>query len=86
MRALADPTRLTIAASLAQGGELCVCDLSWISERPQNLVSHHLRVLRGERLAQSRRDGRTVFYSLTDEGAQLLAEALGALEPAELRV
>jgi phosphohistidine phosphatase SixA len=44
-RALADPTRLSLAASLRDGGELCVCDLAWISGRPQNLVSHHLRAL-----------------------------------------
>ena len=71
-RALADPTRLSLAASLRDGGELCVCDLAWISGRPQNLVSHHLRALRQEGLAASRRDGKIVFYSLTDAGAELL--------------
>jgi hypothetical protein len=45
-RALSDPTRLMLADALRKGGELCVCDLAWISERAQNLVSHHLRVLR----------------------------------------
>lgn len=32
-RSFADPTRLMLAAALLEGGELCVCDLSWISER-----------------------------------------------------
>jgi DNA-binding transcriptional ArsR family regulator len=77
-RALADQTRLALAASLGDGGELCVCDLAWISGRPQNLVSHHLRALRQERLAASRRDGKIVFYSLTDVGAELLDHVLGA--------
>jgi len=77
-RALADPTRLSLATSLRDGGELCVCDLAWISGRPQNLVSHHLRALRQERLAASRRDGKIVFYSLTDVGAELLDRVLGA--------
>jgi ArsR family transcriptional regulator, lead/cadmium/zinc/bismuth-responsive transcriptional repressor len=76
-RALADPTRLSLAASLSDGGELCVCDLAWISGRPQNLVSHHLRALRHEGLAASRRDGKIVFYSLTDLGETLLASVLG---------
>src|SRR6266508_4223217 len=71
-RALADPTRLALAASLRDGGELCVCDLAWISGRPQNLVSHHLRALRQEGLAASRRDGKIVFYSLTGAGNKLL--------------
>ena len=47
--ALADPTRLMLAVALRDGGELCVCDLAWISERSQNLVSHHLRALRAVR-------------------------------------
>jgi DNA-binding transcriptional ArsR family regulator len=32
--------------TLRDGGELCVCDLAWITERAENLVGHHLRVLR----------------------------------------
>jgi DNA-binding transcriptional ArsR family regulator len=80
-RALADPTRLTLAAALGEGGELCVCDVSWIAERPENLVSHHLRVLRSAGLAESRRDGKMVMYSLTDRGRALLRAAMteGAL-------
>ncbi len=77
-RALADPTRLALVASLRDGGELCVCDLAWISGRPQNLVSHHLRALKQEGLAISRRDGKIVFYSLTDVGADLLDTVLEA--------
>jgi DNA-binding transcriptional ArsR family regulator len=72
-KALADPTRLTIAAALADGGELCVCDLAWVAERSENLVSHHLRVLRGAGLVRSRRDGKMVMYSVTDAGQALIA-------------
>jgi DNA-binding transcriptional ArsR family regulator len=43
-----------------------------IGERPENLVSHHLRALRTAGLAQSRRDGKMVMYSLTDRGRLLL--------------
>jgi ArsR family transcriptional regulator, lead/cadmium/zinc/bismuth-responsive transcriptional repressor len=76
-RALSDPTRLTLAAALREGEELCVCDLSWIAGRSQNLVSHHLRVLRSHGLVRSRRDGKLVMYSLTDEGSTLLGSVLG---------
>ena len=72
-RALSDPTRLTLAAALREGEELCVCDLSWISGRSQNLVSHHLRALRDRGLVRSRRDGKLVMYSLTPVGRSLLA-------------
>ena len=76
-RALSDPTRLTLASALREGGELCVCDLSWIAERKQALVSHHLRTLRSEGLVSSRRDGKLVMYSLTGEGRSLLSAVLG---------
>jgi ArsR family transcriptional regulator, lead/cadmium/zinc/bismuth-responsive transcriptional repressor len=77
-RALSDPTRLMLAAALREGGELCVCDLAWISGRAQNLVSHHLRLLRSHGLVTSRRDGKLVMYSLTGEGSGLLGAVLGA--------
>ena len=76
-RALSDPTRLTLAATLRTGEELCVCDLSWIAGRSQNLVSHHLRTLRSLGMVHSRRDGKLVMYSLTGEGRSLLSVVLG---------
>ena len=66
--ALGDPTRLVIAMALRDGEELCVCDLAWIVERSQNLVSHHVRLLRTQGLVRSRREGKMVMYSLTDAG------------------
>ncbi|MEU0124271.1 metalloregulator ArsR/SmtB family transcription factor [Streptomyces albidoflavus] len=83
-KALADPTRLKVAAALAEGGELCVCDVSWVAGQAQNLVSHHLRQLRTAGLAASRRDGRLVMYTLTDRGRLLLQTLLGttAAKPA----
>jgi DNA-binding transcriptional ArsR family regulator len=75
-KALSDPTRLTLAEALGEGGELCVCDLSWIVGRSQNLVSHHLRTLRSHGMVRSRRDGKLVMYSLTDAGRSLLSVVL----------
>ena len=72
VRALGDPTRLTIALALRDGGELCVCDLAWIVERAENLVSHHLRALRAAGLAEYRRDGKMALYTLTADGRALL--------------
>ena len=81
-RALADPTRLTVAAALAGADELCVCDLAWVAERAENLVSHHARTLRSLGLAESRRDGKMVLYRLTDRGQTLLQAVLAADEVA----
>jgi len=72
-KALADPTRVTLAAALAATDELCVCDLAWISGRAENLVSHHVRALRAAGLAGSRREGKMVLYSMTPRGRALLA-------------
>jgi len=75
-KALGDPTRLTLAVALRDGGELCVCDLSWIAERAENLVSHHVRALRTAGLVRSRRDGKMVMYELTDRGRALVDAVL----------
>jgi DNA-binding transcriptional ArsR family regulator len=75
-KALADPTRLTIAAALGATDELCVCDLAWVMERAENLVSHHLGVLRTAGLVAGRREGKMVLYTLTDRGRVLLNAVL----------
>ena len=80
-KALGDPTRLTIALALAATDELCVCDLAWVTERAENLVSHHLRTLRAAGLVASRRDGKMVMYALTPAGSALLG-AVSAQAPA----
>jgi DNA-binding transcriptional ArsR family regulator len=79
-KALGDPTRLTIAMALRESDELCVCDLGWITMRAENLVGHHLRALRTAGLADSRRDGKIVFYALTAAGRCLLDAHLAATE------
>ena len=76
-KALGDPTRLVIAAALRDGDELCVCDLSWVAERSENLVSHHVRALRSAGLVRSRRDGKMVMYQLTTRGRELLDVVVG---------
>jgi DNA-binding transcriptional ArsR family regulator len=83
-RALSDPTRLTLAGALGEAesvgeaaGELCVCDLAWITDRSQNLVSHHMRTLRSLGLVRSRRDGKLVMYRLTERGKVLLGAVAG---------
>lgn len=77
-KALGDPTRLTLAKALADTDEACVCDLSWVIERAENLVSHHLRVLRRADVVDSRRQGKMVLYSLTDRGRELIGSVLAA--------
>jgi ArsR family transcriptional regulator, lead/cadmium/zinc/bismuth-responsive transcriptional repressor len=84
-KALSDPTRLTLAEALREGEELCVCDLSWIVGRSQNLVSHHLGTLRSRGLVRSRKEGKMVMYSLTGAGASLLSAVVGDTKTSEVR-
>lgn len=73
---LGDPTRLGLAVALREAdGELCVCDLAWVVERSEKLVSHHVRVLRAAGLVRSRRAGKMVMYELT-AGGRALVEAV----------
>ena len=78
-KALSDPTRLAVTLALRDGGELCVCDLAWVCERSDKLVSHHVRLLRSAGLVSSRREGKMVLYTLTVRG-RLLLDAITATE------
>ena len=61
-----DGTRLKILCALLEG-ECCVCDLAKLLGMTISAVSHQLRLLRQAKLVKSRRDGRTIFYSLDDD-------------------
>lgn len=80
--AFSDPTRVDLALALRGGGELCVCDLSWIVRRPEKTVSHHLRKMRAAGVVGSRRDGRMVMYALTETGDRLLSALVPSGVPA----
>ncbi len=61
-----DGTRIRILYVLFEA-EVCVCDLARLLGMTQSAVSHQLRILKQARLIKSRRDGKTVFYSLADD-------------------
>lgn len=83
-RAFGDATRLDLALALDATEELCVCDLAWIIERSQNLVSQHLRTLKAAGLVTPRREGKMVMYSLTLEGRALLGAVIAQAQEASL--
>ncbi len=63
---LSDPTRLRIIGLLTEV-ELCVGDLGLLLGMSQPAISHHLRILRNLRFVSTRKEGRHIFYSLTDQ-------------------
>jgi DNA-binding transcriptional ArsR family regulator len=71
-KALSEPTRLAIAHALRAGGELCVCDLGWVTRKSEKLISHHVRLMRSAGVLRSRKDGRMVLYALTERGRAML--------------
>ncbi len=61
-----DSTRLKIIF-LLNNRELCVCDIAYVLGMGQSAVSHQLRILRAANLVKTRREGKSIFYSLDDE-------------------
>ena len=60
---ISDENRIAILLFLKKG-EKCVCEIWKELGLSQNLVSHHLKVLREGNFISSRKDGLKVFYSL----------------------
>jgi ArsR family transcriptional regulator len=80
--ALADPTRFALLKRL-RSGERRVGELCEATRLAQSLISFHLKALRDAGLLRSRKEGRTIWYSLDEAGiARLrrLVESLGAEE------
>ncbi len=65
-KVFADSTRIKILYVLLMH-EMCVCDLAGTLGISQSAISHQLRTLKQMDLVRSRREGKTVFYSLADD-------------------
>ena len=60
-----DSARIRILFVLFEA-EVCVCDLAKVLNMTQSAISHQLRILKANKLVNSRREGKSVFYSLAD--------------------
>ncbi len=60
-----DSTRIKILYLLFES-EMCVCDIAQMLRMTQSAISHQLAVLKKSKLVKYRREGKTVFYSLSD--------------------
>ncbi len=72
-RVFGDGTRIRILYALLEE-EVCVCDLAQLLGMTQSAISHQLRILKQARLIKSRREGKTVFYSLADSHVATLLQ------------
>lgn len=64
---IAEVNRLKIICLLKDGKEKCVCELQEFLGLSQNLVSHHLKILRDFGILNNRKQGLNVFYSINDD-------------------
>ena len=53
---------------------MCVCDIAQLLGLTQSAISHQLRALKNARLVKSRREGKTVFYSLADDHVKTIID------------
>jgi DNA-binding transcriptional ArsR family regulator len=76
-KALADENRVRMLLAL-KGGELCVCQITELFGLASSTISKHLSILYQARLAESRKDGRWIYYRLPGRAApKAVRQALG---------
>ena len=61
-----DQARVKILMAL-ESGELCVCDIAAVMNMSQSAISHQLRVLKQSNTVKTRRQGKVVYYSISDD-------------------
>jgi ArsR family transcriptional regulator len=82
LKALADPHRLTMLATLARAeDDVCVCDFTGALPLEQPTVSHHLKLLRDVGLVTCERRGTWVYYRLAADARDRLEATLHSVIP-----
>ena len=78
-----DSTRIRILFVLFEA-EVCVCDLANALNMTKSAISHQLRILKANKLVKSRREGKSVFYSLSDDHVRtIIAMGLEHIEESD---
>lgn len=72
-KVLGDSTRVKIMWALDES-EMCVCDLAVLLNMTKSAISHQLRSLRQANLVKYRKEGKNVFYSLSDDHVKEIFE------------
>lgn len=65
-RVMGSSTRVGILCCLMAQEEMCVGDIAAALGMTQSAVSNQLKLLRQSRLIRSRRDGKMIYYALSD--------------------
>jgi DNA-binding transcriptional ArsR family regulator len=75
LKIISEENRLKILCIL-QKQEKCVCDIWQCLKLPQNLVSHHLKVLKDFKLISAKKQGLKVFYKLNHQAVKKYVKLL----------
>jgi ArsR family transcriptional regulator len=75
---LGNPFRLQLLLAIG-GGEACVCHLEAVLDQRQAYISQHLMALRKADLLKTRREGKYIFYQLSDPALLDLVNQAGNL-------
>ena len=72
-----DVTRLKILFALFEN-EIKVGEIAESLDMTQSAVSHQLKILKNSRLVKSRREGKSIYYSLDDDHVgTIIAQGMG---------
>ena len=77
-RTISSPARLRILLAIGKG-EACVCHLEAILGYRQSYISQHLMALRSADVLETRREGRYIFYRLSDKRMLKLIQEAGVI-------
>ncbi|MFA6963542.1 MAG: metalloregulator ArsR/SmtB family transcription factor [Patescibacteria group bacterium] len=79
LKIISEDNRLAIICFLQKYDEQCVCKIWEFLELPQNLTSHHLKVLKDFDLLNSRKEGLNVYYSINEKELNKYRELLNKI-------
>ncbi|MBU1164284.1 metalloregulator ArsR/SmtB family transcription factor [Patescibacteria group bacterium] len=78
LQAIEEPNRLRILCLLKKG-KLCVCEIFKHLSLPQNLTSHHLKILRDAELVLSKKNGLNVMYKRNEKKIEYYQKLLSKI-------
>lgn len=76
LKSVAHPVRISIIDLLQQKERLTVSELQEILQIEQSLLSHHLTNMRDKGVVDTKREGKNVFYFLTDSSITSIIDSI----------
>jgi DNA-binding transcriptional ArsR family regulator len=76
LKTVAHPTRIAVIDLLDQAAQLSVSELCGLLKCEQSVLSHHLTNMRDKGILEAKRDGKNIYYSLTDKTITNIIECI----------